>query len=882
MKHYLHLLLVIVFSVFYLTTTLYSQNKVFQKITKYVKNETNAGKKVTASDLESLFKTNGIGDTITYGKESNSNYTGLADLSVAALDSTHFVFAFRDTGDRDCGVVKIGEISNNRIDYGCEYTFNCSGTFSISVASLSDTSFVVAFQDSYNSDYGTIVKGTMANNGLEFGYKAVFNEGLTTDISITALADDNFIVAYRNGGNLGYGTARAGDATYGYSTSFGDTVVFNRGNTSDISVKSFDGINTMIAYCDNDDSNFGHGVAVNVVGNVIILGMDIPFNIGVTSDISLDTFNNSTFVIVYRDIANSGFSIVGNIAFPQLTLGQGFPFSTTPISDISLSVIDDISFMVAYCDSISTNLGIVKIVDIYGTILNTDLTNSFFSNGAVSNISVAALNDKDFVIAYEDPDNYINGKALSGEVVNGSLTYGNITPINLGTSSYNSIAALDPVHFVVTYSDFGNSEYGVAVIGEVLGDTIKYGEKFVFDERSVNEVVVTALDPAHFVVAYLDTRDSFAGILKVGEVSGTTITFGSKQPFSKSAKSLAINSLDPLTFVLAFVSLENNVQAVATICNVTGTVIDGGINYGFKKGEVENISVEPLNNASFIIAYRDINNSNSGSSIVGEVSGTVITFGDEVVFNNSGSYWISVSALDPTRVLVAFSDASNLNYGTLVMGNVAGNIITYGNPIIFNPDATKFISVLALANSKFVVVNASGNGYLTSDLPKMYVGDVFGGAITVVEKNTFYEKNLGYQTTFLTKLFSEGDESKIVIGYIDARNRTGATKIGWINDSTPLLFAESDNYITKYELAQNYPNPFNPTTTIQFTIPKAGMVSLKVYNILGEEVATLINKEMNAGNQKINFDASYLSSGLYFYRISAGDFVGVKKMMLLK
>ena len=86
----------------------------------------------------------------------------------------------------------------------------------------------------------------------------------------------------------------------------------------------------------------------------------------------------------------------------------------------------------------------------------------------------------------------------------------------------------------------------------------------------------------------------------------------------------------------------------------------------------------------------------------------------------------------------------------------------------------------------------------------------------------------------------------------------------------------------KYELAQNYPNPFNPSTTIQFAIPKAGMVSLKVYNILGEEVATLINREMNAGFQSVNFDASNLSSGLYFYRISASNFLDVKKMLLLK
>ncbi len=86
---------------------------------------------------------------------------------------------------------------------------------------------------------------------------------------------------------------------------------------------------------------------------------------------------------------------------------------------------------------------------------------------------------------------------------------------------------------------------------------------------------------------------------------------------------------------------------------------------------------------------------------------------------------------------------------------------------------------------------------------------------------------------------------------------------------------------SKIELT-NYPNPFNPITTIQFLLPKAERVSLKVYNTLGKLVATLINKKMNAGLQSVNFDASNLSSGLYFYKIDAGNFVDVKKMILLK
>jgi len=87
---------------------------------------------------------------------------------------------------------------------------------------------------------------------------------------------------------------------------------------------------------------------------------------------------------------------------------------------------------------------------------------------------------------------------------------------------------------------------------------------------------------------------------------------------------------------------------------------------------------------------------------------------------------------------------------------------------------------------------------------------------------------------------------------------------------------------TQYDLGQNYPNPFNPTTVIDFTIPKAGNAILKVYNALGQEVATLVNGYKNAANYKVNFDASNLSSGVYFYTLKVNNFTQTKKMLLLK
>lgn len=107
--------------------------------------------------------------------------------------------------------------------------------------------------------------------------------------------------------------------------------------------------------------------------------------------------------------------------------------------------------------------------------------------------------------------------------------------------------------------------------------------------------------------------------------------------------------------------------------------------------------------------------------------------------------------------------------------------------------------------------------------------------------------------------------------YVDDLSFSG-TATGVEDNTQPLSF----------KLNQNYPNPFNPTTTISYSIPTSSFVTLKVYDILGKEVITLVNGEKSAGNYRIQFNGSTLASGVYFYRLTAGEKTDVKKLLLAK
>ncbi len=132
----------------------------------------------------------------------------------------------------------------------------------------------------------------------------------------------------------------------------------------------------------------------------------------------------------------------------------------------------------------------------------------------------------------------------------------------------------------------------------------------------------------------------------------------------------------------------------------------------------------------------------------------------------------------------------------------------------------------------------------------------------------------------------------VTLRFGDAFNFSDSLVIDFTAATNPVGVESEEHEVTEFHLSQNYPNPFSAkggqTTTIKYTIPKISGVemqhsaSLRVYNILGEEIATLVNKRQTPGNYSVTFDAGKLTSGIYFYRLQVGNYSATKKMILIR
>ena len=143
--------------------------------------------------------------------------------------------------------------------------------------------------------------------------------------------------------------------------------------------------------------------------------------------------------------------------------------------------------------------------------------------------------------------------------------------------------------------------------------------------------------------------------------------------------------------------------------------------------------------------------------------------------------------------------------------------------------------------------------------------------------HTISTSAIGAESVYAVDIDGDGDIDVLSASNLDA-------KVAWYENLSIVGIVNNDPPVVPVNLLlyNNYPNPFNPTTTIKYALPKASDVHLTLYNLRGEEVARLVDKEQHAGYHEVKWDANNFASGIYFYRLQAGDFVQTRKMVLFK
>jgi ligand-binding sensor domain-containing protein len=164
---------------------------------------------------------------------------------------------------------------------------------------------------------------------------------------------------------------------------------------------------------------------------------------------------------------------------------------------------------------------------------------------------------------------------------------------------------------------------------------------------------------------------------------------------------------------------------------------------------------------------------------------------------------------------------------------------------------------------------------LAASATNIFAGSCGGGVYLSTNNGSNWTTiNTGLTNLFIQKLFIDGS-------YIYAGTVNG---IVWRRELSQVITSlnDEDEIVNQFVFEQNYPNPFNPNTAIEYSLFENSFVILKVYDMLGSEVALLINEEKAAGKYRVDFDASKLSTGVYIYKLTAGSFSSTKKMLVTK
>ena len=662
--------------------------------------------------------------SITFGTPVVFN-AGSTKYSSATFDSNSnkVVIAYRDDGANDHGYAIVGTVSGTSISFGSEVIFNASTMTSALSATFDSSSnkIVIAYQDKGNADYGTAIVGTVSGTSISFGSEVVFESAQTEDISATFDSNSNkIVIAYRDSGNTGDGTAIVGTVS-GTSISFGSATVFDTASTEKISIAyDTNAQKVVITYKDGGNSNYGTAIVGTVSGTSISFGTEVVFESSFTE--SAKAIYDTTaqkIVIAYYDSNNSEYGTVisGTVSGTSISFDSATVFESAAVDNIGVAYDSNANkVVVAYKDKGNSNYGTSAVFQTGYTSTNLTTENflgfsdgvytqptanigdevEYVSNGSGQALAYDTTNDK-VVIAYRDNSNNY-GKARVGTVDGATITLGSAATFESATINAGSLGIAFDANagkVLLAYQDQGNNNYGTAIVGTVSGTSISFGTPNVFESAQSNYMTpVYDANAQKVVIYYGDVDNSTSLTAVVATISGTGVSFGSPVVVNSGATynyGAGYDSSAQKTVVV----FEDRASTTgkAAVGTVSGTSISFGSTATFTSNQpTANRVVYDTNANKSVILFSDTSDSSKGKSVVGTVSGTSISFGSVVVFNDAITYSLcGTYNLDENEVIVSFVDNGNSQYGTYVAGTVSGTSISFSSEVVYEQETVNSV-----------------------------------------------------------------------------------------------------------------------------------------------------------------------------------------------
>ena len=593
--------------------------------------------------------------------------------------------------------------------FGSAAVFEAASTsYSVVVYDSYNDKIVVFYSDAGDSNKGKAVVGTVTGYSISWGTAVQFSDG--NDVSYIGGTYDpdtyKVIVVYKDGANNNYGTANDGTVS-GTSISFGANVVYESDSVFwNAATYETAADKVVVAYRDAGYSKKGKAIVGTVSGTSISFGSATDIDGGEANRIGItfDSTNNKV-LIIYE---GTGIEIIsGTVSGTSISFGvsgQLDSSSTNQYIGIAYSPTDD-KFVAAWHDSGSS--GILRIQAgstsgsgfAVGSAATVSGTNASYPSIAYDSSSGI------FNVAYQDQNDSSKGYVVPVTLSGFNATTS--TPQVFGTAAndyiwaaYNSSAK----NTAIVYKDQGNSNYGTGIIWANAGTT----------------------------------SDNFVGI--------------TNQAINHSASGEVV--------------VEGGVITNASLLPLTYSASLGSEAMFLSNRRIEYTAVTyDTTNDKVIVAYADPDSgSGVGMAAVGTVSGTSISWGTPVQFSSSRPYYIG-AAFEATegKVVLAYRDSGNSNYGYSVVGTVSGTSISFGTPVEWMGAATVDMAVVAIGSSK-VVVLGNNNSELYGK-----VGTVSGTSIS------FGSAAAGFGDGLLTSAVYDSNAGKVVVAYRDQGNSNYGT-----------------------------------------------------------------------------------------------------------